>query len=164
MVGPVSDAASLPERILSPGEILIVQGEQSGDLFVLESGQLAVERDGVAVTTLTEPGTLVGEMSILLNKPNTATVRAEGYASVRVMHEARAVLGGNADLALGLAALVAGRLDATTALLVHLSSEHTTASERSLVGKILSAINRPAPLGNRASDGASPWGFVGRAL
>src|SRR6476619_2953564 len=119
MVGPVSDVASLPERILSPGEILIVQGEQSGDLFVLESGQLAVERDGVAVTTLAEPGTMVGEMSILLTKPNTATVRAEGYASVRVMHDARAVLRGNADLALGLAALVAGRLDATTALLVH---------------------------------------------
>ena len=59
-------AASHPSRTFVAGEILIGQGYQGGDLFILESGQLAVERDGVRIATIATPGSLIGEMSTCL--------------------------------------------------------------------------------------------------
>jgi len=41
-------AASHPLRTLSPNETLIAQGQPGGDLFVLVSGELSVERDGIS--------------------------------------------------------------------------------------------------------------------
>jgi CRP/FNR family transcriptional regulator, cyclic AMP receptor protein len=48
-------AATQPTRTLAAGEVLIAQGREAGDLFVLESGQLVVERDGVAIATISSP-------------------------------------------------------------------------------------------------------------
>jgi CRP-like cAMP-binding protein len=54
-------AASHPSRTFAAGEILIGQGYQGGDLYILEQGQLAVERDGVRIATIATPGSLIGE-------------------------------------------------------------------------------------------------------
>lgn len=132
-------------RSLRPEEILIVQGEPGGDLFILEYGVLAVERDGVEIATLTEPGTLVGEMSVLLGSSNSATVRAVSDGRVRVIRNAKRYLASDPELSLSIAALVAGRLDATSALLVELSSEHVgKPTEQGLLSRIFSAIHLPA--------------------
>ena len=55
-----------PTQKLERGDRLIEAGEARGELFVLASGRLVVERDGVEIARITEPGTLVGEMSVLL--------------------------------------------------------------------------------------------------
>jgi CRP-like cAMP-binding protein len=135
-------AASQPAQTLLPGALLIVQGEPGGNIYVLESGQLAVERDGVKVATISAPGAIVGEMSVLLNSPNTATVRAEQETQVRVLENARAVLEQHPALTLRLAGLMASRLDATSAFLVELTKQHGSESERSLIGKIIAALHR----------------------
>lgn len=126
-------------RTLSPGEELIAQGASGGTLFTLESGELAVERDGVAITTISTPNALVGEMSVLLGTPASASVRAIGPVTVRAIENARAQLMQDPELTFRLAALVASRLDATTALLVDLSKEHP--AEQGLLARILSAIH-----------------------
>ena len=64
--------SSRPIRSLAPDEILLVQGEGGGDLFVLESGRLVVERDGVGIATISTPNTLIGEMSVLLGTQETS--------------------------------------------------------------------------------------------
>lgn len=109
---------SQPTRNLEPGEILIREGDPGGDIFVLESGRLAVERDGVTIATIDEPGVMVGEMSVLLGRANTATVRAEKAAAVRVIRDAVAYLERQPLVALRVAELLARRLDATSAALV----------------------------------------------
>ena len=38
---------SQPTKTLAPGEVLIKEGDPGGDLYVLESGALSVERNGV---------------------------------------------------------------------------------------------------------------------
>jgi CRP-like cAMP-binding protein len=155
MPGLLSLAASSPERNLEPDAILIEQGSPGGDLFVLESGRLGIERDGVVVTILEHPGSLIGEMSVLLGVPASATVRASGYARVRVITGARVLLLRDATLSFELAALVAGRLNNTTALLVHLAKEHPT--EQSLLSRVLAAIHLSGP----DPDDANPWHKVG---
>ncbi len=137
-------AASQPVRTLAPGAVLIAQGQPGGDLYVLETGQLTVERDGVKVATISTPGALVGEMSVLLGTPNTATVRADRETQVRILENAREILENHPKLTLRLAGLMASRLDATSAFLVELTKQHSSEGERSLLGKIIGALNRTA--------------------
>jgi Cyclic nucleotide-binding domain len=58
------------------GSQIIREGETTGRLYVSVDGQLEVVRDGTVVANVAEPGSLVGEMSVLLGQPHTATVRA----------------------------------------------------------------------------------------
>ena len=82
-------AASHPSRALAAGEMLITQGTEGGDLFILESGQLLVERDGVRIATIATPSSLIGEMSVVLGTASSATVKAEKPTTVRVIHDAQ---------------------------------------------------------------------------
>ncbi len=143
MASILTVASSRPTRVLEPNETLLVQGEPGGALYVLEDGELLVERDGVPVTTISHRNALVGEMSVLLDKPHSATVRAVGIATVRTIEDAKSHLLADPEMALGLASLVAGRLDATTAVLVQLSREHPGKTEQGFLARILSAIHLP---------------------
>jgi|APFEC2959095171_1045051.scaffolds.fasta_scaffold02032_7 CRP/FNR family transcriptional regulator, cyclic AMP receptor protein len=141
-------AAAQPTRALAPGEILIAQGREGGDLFVLESGQLLVERDGVTIASISSPNSVVGEMSVVLGTPNSATVRADGNATVRVIMDARKYLEQDQAMTFRLAWLMASRLDATSAYLVELSRQHTGKAEQNMLGKILSALHLQADDGH----------------
>jgi CRP-like cAMP-binding protein len=134
-------AASHPSRTFVAGEILIGQGYQGGDLFILESGQLAVERDGVRIATIATPGSLIGEMSVVLGTANSATVQAEKPTTVRVIRNARQYLKTDPELTFRIAWLMANRLDATSAYLVQLTKDHAGQPEGGLLGRILSSLN-----------------------
>lgn len=140
----LSLAVSQPSRKLEPGDVLITQGSVGGDLFVLESGRLVVERDGVMIAAVASPGALLGEMSVLLGTPVSATVRAEGPATVRVIRDARSVLENDPGLTFLVASLVAARLDATSAVLVELKNEHKGKAEQSILARIVSTLHLPA--------------------
>jgi CRP-like cAMP-binding protein len=120
----------------------------AGDVFVLEQGQLMVERDGVRLATVATPGALVGEMSVLLDTPASATVTAEGPTTVRVLADARSVLAGDPELTFRVARLMATRLDLTSALLVDLTKQHTGKSEQGILARIFSAIHLPVDDGD----------------
>ena len=135
---------SQPTRNLAAGEILINEGDPGGDLYVLESGRLTVERAGVTIATISAQGALVGEMSVLLGTENTATVRAEKASSVRVVKDALAFLERQPLVALRVAMLLSQRLDATSALLVELSkSSPQKAAEQSVFARLMSALVTP---------------------
>lgn len=129
-----------PTRKLGAGEILLAQGEGGGDLFILTGGALEVVRDGVVLATLDQPGTIIGEMSVLLGTRNSATVRAKSDASVRVIREALALLDSEPALARRVAALLAGRLDATSALLVEMAKQ--SAANEPLLARLWGALTR----------------------
>ena len=62
-------------RQVPAGSVLIQEGSSTGHLFVLIEGQLEVLRGEAVVAVLDEPGAVAGEMSVLLDRPHTATVR-----------------------------------------------------------------------------------------
>ena len=155
-------AASHPSRTFGAGELLIGQGYQGGDLFILESGQLAVERDGVRIATIATPGSLIGEMSVVLGTANSATVQAEKPTTVRVIRNARQYLKTDPELTFRIAWLMANRLDATSAYLVQLTKDHAGKPEGGLLGRILSSLNTaddkrytPVSRGDMFGDGSS---------
>src|SRR5262249_43729242 len=99
-------AERFPHRTLDAGEGLIVDGEPVDALFVLVSGRLKIEKDGVTVATVNERGACVGEMSLLLDVAATATVSASEPSTVAVIDQARTMLDDRSGLALALARLL----------------------------------------------------------
>jgi len=134
-------AAALPLETLAPGTHLTTEGTRSGQLYILESGTLSVQRDGVGLATIDEPGAIIGEMAVLLGIPHSATVIARDVARVRVLNDALGTLSQNAEFALHLATIACARLNATSALLVELKSQATgKAREQALMSRILMAL------------------------
>jgi len=102
---------------------LIEQGGKTGQLYVLKEGQLEVLRDGKHVSTIKTPGAVVGEMSVLLDTPQSATVRAITEVEYFVIDNAIDILNTHPDWLLQIARLLAQRVNATTALLTRDKSE-----------------------------------------
>lgn len=73
-------ATHCAERTLAPGEVLMTAGDPGTDIFLIESGTLAVEvevTDGQpTVVGQIGPGQAAGEMQFVLGGRRTATVRA----------------------------------------------------------------------------------------
>eukprot|EP00981_Chlorochromonas_danica_P000013 scaffold17_cov187-Ochromonas_danica.AAC.9 len=66
---------TMAERLVGPGEVILWQGASGDTLYVVESGQCEVIRDGVRIGHVF-PGKAFGEMALLSNTVRQATVRA----------------------------------------------------------------------------------------
>jgi CRP/FNR family transcriptional regulator, cyclic AMP receptor protein len=123
--------AGLPRRALRDGEALVEEGTPStGALYVLVEGELEVVKDGgIPLTTVSEPGALFAEISLLLGVPHTATVRAVGPAAVLVAADGEAMLASNPTLGLALARLLARRLALTLSYLADLKRQFADQAE-----------------------------------
>ena len=138
-------------RSLAPGENLIEAGEAGGELYVLVSGKLSVNRDGFEIARIGEPGALVGEMSVVLGMDHSATVRALTPVEVRMIEDGMRWLESTPLAALHVATLACERLDRTSAVLVELRKEtEGKASEQGLLSRIFSALTVPEPRGRLA--------------
>lgn len=62
-------------RRLQPGETLVKQGDEGGDVFLLFDGVIKVEVDDAEIASL-GPGAIVGEMALVDGGRRTATLRA----------------------------------------------------------------------------------------
>ena len=100
-------ADGLPRQSLTSGETLLAEGTRPGRLFVLLEGALRIEKGGVPITSISEPGACVGEVSLLLDVPATADVVASEPATVAVVDDAARVLAAHPSLSLALAQLLA---------------------------------------------------------
>lgn len=69
-------------RLLDAGQTLMTEGERGDEAYLLERGLLRVTREGVLLAEL-EEGAWVGEMSLLLDEPRSATVTAATSAQLR---------------------------------------------------------------------------------
>jgi CRP-like cAMP-binding protein len=136
---------SQPQRMLSAGEALITEGDSGGELYVLEVGRLTVERDGIVIANIADPGALIGEMSVLLGVDHSATVRADGPCTVRVIEDAVSFLERTPLMALHVATLACERLDRTSALVVQLRKEaEEKADDQGVWSRIFSALSGPS--------------------
>ena len=110
----------VPEKTIDPGEVLIAEGDNVGTLYVLIEGEVEVVRDGFRITTVTEPGATLGETSVLLEVPATATVTALEPTRVHVIEHAHKFLQSKTDISYQLARLLAKRMNGLTTYVVDL--------------------------------------------
>jgi CRP-like cAMP-binding protein len=117
-------ATTLPRRSLAAGEVLLTEGDTRGALFILLEGALRIEKHGTPIAAIVEPGACVGELSLLLDVPATADVIASEPAVVAVVDDAKQMLAAHPNLALGLAQLLAARVQHMTTYLADLQQQY----------------------------------------
>jgi CRP/FNR family cyclic AMP-dependent transcriptional regulator len=105
------------------GETIIPEGARLGKLFVLIEGQIEVIRKDTQVSHVDEPGSILGEMSVLLDMPHSATVKALSDVETYVIDDALLFLESRSEVAIHLATLLARRLYYTTTYLVDLQQQ-----------------------------------------
>lgn len=113
----------LPLESFEEGDLIIEEGSPPGRLLFLESGSAEVSKGGVRLAKVRETGAVFGEMSVLLNAPHTATVRAASAATFRVAEDPEAFLASDSDVAVYIARTLAGRIDGLNGYLVDVKSQ-----------------------------------------
>ncbi len=129
----------------APGDIVIAQGAASGRLLVLIHGEVEILRDDVRVARAATPGAVFGEMSVLLECPYTATVRALKPSSFAVIENPREFLGSSPDASFQVARLLANRLDALNKYLVDVKRQYEGHDHLGMVDEVLETLMHRQP-------------------
>lgn len=72
------------EKTYNLGDIMILEGAHDKGIFMLKSGKIGILKGGKLVAEIAESGTLFGEMSLILDQPRSATVKALTFCVVEV--------------------------------------------------------------------------------
>ena len=112
------------KRVVPAGTVLLSEGATSGHIYVLAEGRIEVVRGQTQVAVVSEPGSVFGEMSVLLDVPHTATVRALSSATVYAFADAAGFLRSDPEVAFAIARLLAQRLNSATTYLVDLKRQY----------------------------------------
>ena len=71
---------------------MLAEGNKSGALCVLVKGEVEILKGDMQVNVVSDPGAIFGEMSILLDIPHMASVRALTSCDVHMVHDGDAFL------------------------------------------------------------------------
>ena len=130
-LGRVTDllafSTDLPVAAVPSGEVLISEGSSPSRMFVLVSGEVVIERDGVPFARIDTPGAVFGEMSAVLERPATATVRAVSDLRLHVVDDPLGFLTERPGAALAVLRTTASRLDGLTHYLVDVKHQFADA-------------------------------------
>jgi hypothetical protein len=83
--------ATLPLATYQAGETVLSAASTTGRLLILKEGAVAVVKEGVEIARVAEPGAVFGELSVLLDQPHTADVRALEASQFHVTDAAAAI-------------------------------------------------------------------------
>ena len=140
----------LPLIEVDAGQAVVSEGGASGAVWVLVEGALEVFKGGVAVNTITQPGAIVGEMSVLLGTRHGATVVTTEPTRLRYADEGQAFLLGDPEITKLIAVSLAERLNFVSSYLADLKYQYGDSTGLSMVSEVLSQ------LAQRQSDPARP--------
>jgi CRP/FNR family transcriptional regulator, cyclic AMP receptor protein len=124
--------AGFPIATYQAGETVLTAASTSGRLLILKKGAVAVLKEGVEIATVTEPGAVFGELSVLLDQPHTADVRALETSQFYVA-DAAALLRVDPIALIYVATVLARRLDDANRALIELKHQVRAGQPRSVI-------------------------------
>ncbi len=134
------------QRSLPAGRTVISEGHTTGHLYVLIEGKLEVVKGGTVVAGISEPGAVLGEMSVLLDQPHTATVRAASDLIVYEIEDAASFLREQPHVALLIARMLAQRLNVANTYLADIKRQYAGhGNHLAMVGDILQSMINLSP-------------------
>jgi CRP-like cAMP-binding protein len=134
-----SNLAALPLVTYQIGETVIVDGSRTSRLLILRKGTVAIVKEETEIAKVAEPGAVFGELSVLLDQPHKADVRALETSQFYVA-DATTLLARNPIAMLYLARVLANRLDAANHALVELKRQLRTSEPDNAVAKTVCKI------------------------
>ena len=139
----LSACAGMDTATFAPGARLIRQGDCSGRFFILRAGEVIVEKSGVEVARIDEPGAVFGEISALLDLPYSAHVTAATEVAAYVTDDGAGFIAANPKIALHTARILAQRLYLATAYLADLKEQFADQSDHfGVMDRILDTLLR----------------------
>lgn len=133
--------AGLPEVRLEPGTVVLAEGDKSGKLFVLIEGEMQVLRGDIEVATVSEPGSVFGEMSVLLDVPHTASVKALRPSRAYLVEDAETFLQSAPQMLRHIGTLLALRLQSATGYLADLKRQFAESRDHfGMVDEVLETL------------------------
>lgn len=104
------------EKTYRVGETIIRQGHEDYCFYVLEKGAVEVVKDDTVLSVLMFPGTLFGEISSILKKPRTSSVRARTATTVTCYEceDLEELVTTHPEIAIKMLQTLASRLERTT--------------------------------------------------
>jgi len=123
MPNTLSYCNDLPETTFEAGEVILSEGGSNKSLLVLIDGTVEILKENLELNIVSQPGAFFGEISVLLDTPHMATVRAMDRVRMYVAEDGAAFLAARPELALGVARLVARRLRQVTTYLADLKRQ-----------------------------------------
>jgi CRP/FNR family transcriptional regulator, cyclic AMP receptor protein len=126
--------AALPLSTYQAGETVIADGSRTGRLLILKKGTVAIVKEGTEIARVAEPGAVFGELSVLLDQPHAADVRALETSQFHVA-DATTLLTQNPIAVLYVATMLAHRLDGANHTLIQLKHQLLAGEPQSVVAK-----------------------------
>src|SRR5919197_4178453 len=126
--------ATLPLETYQAGEAVLSAASTTGRLLILKKGAVAVVKEGVEIARVTEPGAVFGELSVLLDQPHTADVRALEVSQFHVADGATLLRIDPIGL-LYVATVLARRLESANQALIELKRQVQTGQPRGTIDK-----------------------------
>jgi len=130
---------ALPLATYQAGETVLSAASTTGRLLILKEGKVAVEKEGIEIARVTEPGAVFGDLSVLLDQPHTADVRALEACQFHVA-DAATILRIDPIALLYVATVLAQRLDSANKGLLELKRQIQAGEPRSAIGKTVEKI------------------------
>ncbi len=149
---------TLPVRIFGPEQVVLEEGQRSGLLYVLVSGSVEIVKGDIAVSTISEPGAFLGEMSVLLDAPHMATVRTIETTTFHVTDDPVGFLQSSPAISMELSRLLARKLNLVTTYLADLkrqfegSGDHLEMVDEVLEGLLHHHEAKVLPASDRCPD------------
>lgn len=132
----------LPVIELAPGDVLVREGQERTALFVLVDGTLEVSRQGSMLAAISEPGSVIGEIAVLLDLCHGATVTATSLVHVHVIHDADAFLASDHERLRAIACTLATRLNRLTSYLSDVRTHYASAGGHlALLDEVLAELS-----------------------
>jgi len=132
-------SSHLPEVTIDTGQEILHEGERTGAIWILVSGELRVCRGTTNVDWIDQPGAVIGEMAVLLGTAATASVVASEPSRLRYAADGEEFLADPAVTHL-VAVGLAERLNLVTSYLADLQDQYGDAPEMDMVQEILKRL------------------------
>ncbi|MGJ7509661.1 Crp/Fnr family transcriptional regulator [Variovorax sp. GT1P44] len=132
--------AGLPEIDLAAGDTVVREGDTGDGMWILVSGCVEIRKHGIPITSIRRPGAAIGEISLLLNSPYTATVVALEPSVVRFAAEGSELLASDPAVMRLIAAGLAERLDFVTSYLADLKNQYGDSPGLAMVSEVLGQL------------------------
>jgi len=131
----------VPVRSFAPGAVLLGEGARSGLLYILAEGEVEIVKGDYQINIVSDPGAVFGEISVLLDLPHMATVRALTPCRVHEVKDGTAFLQAHKEIAFHLSQLLARRLHGVSTYLVDLKRQFEHQSDHlGMVDEVLETL------------------------
>lgn len=133
--------SGLPESQLPAGEDVLIENGENGRLYILKSGAVEILKKDLQINVVSTPGSVFGEVSLLLKRPHMATVRTLEPSTFHVIEGGLKFLKANPDINLHIARLLASRLNSVTNYLVDLQQQFNEREDHlGMVDEVLESL------------------------